>query len=53
MCVVLDNIVDYVGELPQTDTLTQFAAELGDAIKLVDEAVNVESQKMLFHTRQM
>ncbi len=33
--------------------MLQFAAELSDAMKLVDVAVNVASQKMLFHTRQI
>ena len=39
--------------MPQWGAVTDFAAELGDAIKLVDEAVNVASQKMLFETCQI
>ena len=42
-----------MGGMPQWGAVSDFATELGDAIKLVDEAVNVASQKMLFETSQI
>ena len=53
IAAVLEDTGDFVGGMPQWGAVTDLAAELGDAIKLVDEAVNVASQKMLFETRQI
>jgi hypothetical protein len=50
---VLEDTADLTSGMPQFNTLTDFAVKLGDAIKLVDEAVNLASQKMLFKTRQI
>ena len=53
IAAVLEDTGDFVGGMPQWGAVTDLAAELGDAIKLVDEAVNVASQKMLFENRQI
>jgi hypothetical protein len=53
IAAVPEDTGDFVGGMPQWGAITDFAAELDDAIKLVDEAVNVASQTMLFETRQI
>ena len=53
LVAILGDPLNFPSKLSQPGALTDFVTELDEAIQLVDEAVNLASQKMLFQTRQI